>query len=109
ITTIQETFLQQDEKWRDSINTMINGAAFRFGGTYRELRNKSYEMLEERARCDLKTRLRNLIERLEANGATKTQLRKTSHMDVIEADPRLKEIYATVVKELSISSLRVAK
>jgi hypothetical protein len=59
-------------------------------------------MLDERARCDLNKRLRNLLDRLEESGATRTQINKTSKMDVIEAEPRLKEIYTSIVKEISI-------
>lgn len=106
ITVIQETFLHRDEDWRQMVNGLMKGASYRRGGDYRELRNRSYQLLEERAKCNLDIRLRNLVERLEASGATKTQLRKTSRMDVIEAEPRLKEIYTTIVKELSIGSLQ---
>jgi len=105
VETIKETFLQRDDDWRKSINKMLNGAAYRLGGGYQDLRNRSYDALEERAKCNLKVRLGNLVERLEDSGATKTQLKNTSRMDVIEADPRLKEIYSTIVKELSIGAL----
>lgn len=105
VETIKETFLQRDDDWRKSINKMLNGAAYRLGGGYQDLRNRSYEVLEERAKCNLKVRLSNLVERLEESGATKTQLKNTSRMDVIEADPRLKEIYSTIVKELAIGAL----
>lgn len=105
IATIKETFLQRDDNWRNKINGLMKGASYRLGGNYQELRRQSYSMLEERARCDLDKRLRNLVERLEAQGATKTQLKNTSRMDVIEAEPRLKEIYTTIVKELSIGAL----
>lgn len=106
IETMQETFLQRDEDWRKSINSMLNGAAFRSGSEYRNLRTESYRILEERAHCDLSARLRNLTKRLEDNGATKTQLKEANKMDVIETDPRLKEIYTTIVKEMSIGSLK---
>lgn len=109
LTTIKETFLQRDEDWRKKINGLMKGASYRMGGNYQELRNRSYAILEERARCDLDKRLRNLVERLEASGATKTQLRNTSRMDVIEADTRLKEIYTTVVKEISIGTITVGR
>jgi hypothetical protein len=105
VNAIQETFLQRDEDWRKSINSMLNGAAYRTGEAYRDLRNESYRLLEERGRCDLNTRLRNLKKRLEDAGATKTQINDANKMDVIESDPRLKEIYTTVVKEISIGSL----
>jgi Rha family phage regulatory protein len=105
LETIKETFLQHDEDWRNKMNTLIKGAAFRMGGNYQELRNRSYNLLEERARCDLDKRLRFLVERLERQGATKTQLKNTTKMTVIEADPKLKEIYTTIVKELSIGTM----
>lgn len=109
ISAIQETFLQRDEDWRKSMNSMLNAAAYRGGGNYRDLRADSYKALEERAHCDLDKRLRNLVERLERSGATKTQLKNTSRMDVIEVDPRLKEIYSSIVKEISIGTLKIAK
>jgi Rha family phage regulatory protein len=106
VSTIQDTFLQRDEDWRKSINTMLNRAAFRMGGQYRDLRNRSYDILEERGRCNLNIRLSNLKERLRDEGATKSRLNQTTKMDVIEVDPRLKEIYTTIVKELSIGSIK---
>ncbi|MFD2334631.1 Bro-N domain-containing protein [Cohnella sp. GCM10020058] len=107
VTAIQDTFLQRDEDWRKSINQMINQAARRLGQPYQDVRRDSYRQLEERARCKLDQRLRNLTERLQDAGATKTQIRDANKMDVIESDPRLKEIYTTIVKEKSIGSLRV--
>ena len=107
IATIKDTFLQRDDDWRKSINKMLNTAAKELGGNYRELRAESYRVLEERGRCDLSARLRNLRQRLEDGGATKTKIRNTNKMDCIEADPRLKEIYTTIVKELSIGTLKI--
>lgn len=108
LTTVKETFLKRDENWRNSINHMLNSVAFRSGGIYSDLRNKSYNILEERGRCNLNIRLSNLKDRLEESGATKTKLKLTTKLDVIESDPRLKEIYTTVVKELSIGSIKLA-
>lgn len=105
VKTIQETFLQRDDDWRAKINGLLNGAASRSGGQYRDLRKLSYDLLEQRARCDLGRRLTNLRERLEEQGATKTKINETNKLDVIEAEPRLKEIYTTIVKELSIGTI----
>lgn len=106
VETIQKTFLQRDEDWRKSINTILNRAAFKLGGQYRDLRNHSYDLLEERGRCNLNIRLSNLKDRLKDEGATKTRINQTTKMDVIESEPRLKEIYSTIVKELSIGSTK---
>lgn len=107
VTTMQTILLQRDQDWRRSINSLLNGAAYRAGVAYREMRNQSYRKLEERGHCDLNARLRNLTKRLEDSGATKTQINDANKMDVIENDPRLKEIYINIVKELSVATLRV--
>ncbi|WP_145333297.1 Bro-N domain-containing protein [Paenibacillus xylanexedens] len=104
VTTIQETILQRDDNWRAKITGMLNGAAQKFGG-HQEIRKESYSRLEERAHCKLNIRLANLKERLEESGATKTKVDKANRLDVIESDPKLKEIYSIIVKELSIGSL----
>lgn len=109
VETIQDTFLQRDNDWRKSINTMLNGAAYRSGLDYKTLHSDSYRILEDRAGCELNTRLRNLRRRLEDAGATKTQINATNRLDVIENDKHLKEIYMTVCKELSIGSLAVVR
>lgn len=104
LTTIKETFLQHDENWRSMIRGMLNGAAARMGG-HREVRTESYKLLEERGRCNLNLRLANFKDRLAESGATKTKINDANRLDVIESDPRLKEIYTTIVKELSIGTL----
>ena len=104
VSTIKETFLQRDENWRKMIKGLLNGAAARMGG-HREVRTESYKLLEERGRCNLNLRLANFKERLAETGATKTKINDANRLDVIESDPRLKEIYTTIVKELSIGTL----
>ncbi|WP_338754887.1 Rha family transcriptional regulator [Bacillus sp. FJAT-52991] len=106
VTTIKETFLKRDEGWRESINRMMQKAGYHSGGNYRDLRNRSYAILEERAHCNLNIRLNNLKARLITAGTTQTKINSTTKMDVIESDVRLKEIYTTIVKELSIGVLK---
>lgn len=105
VTVIKETFLQHDESWRNMIKGMLNGAAYRSGTSYRDIRTESYRLLEERGKCQLNIRLKNLQDRLADAGATKTKINETNRMDVIESDPRLKEIYTNIVKELAIGTL----
>lgn len=105
LSTIKETFLQRDDNWRQKINGLLNGAAKRSGQPHKDIRTESYRLLEERGKCDLNRRLANLKDRLADSGATKTKINDTNRMDVIEADPRLKEIYTTIVKEMSIGTL----
>ncbi|MCY9720306.1 hypothetical protein M5W76_18025 [Paenibacillus larvae] len=105
---IQDTFLKRDDNWRKYVNGLLNGAAKRMNHPYRNLRNKSYDMLEDRGKCRLKIRLENMKDRLEKSGATQTRIEKLNRMDVIEADPHLKEIYTSIVKEISIGSMKGA-
>lgn len=108
VSTIKDTIVQRDDDWRNSINRMFNNAAMHTESKdFRNLRTESYTLLEDRAHCDLDKRLRNLIDRLRQTGATKTQINKSTKLDVIEAEPRLKEIYTAIVKELSVRNVRI--
>jgi Rha family phage regulatory protein len=108
VNTIKETIIQRDEDWRKAINKMFNKAVMHSGDRdFKALRNESYAMLEQRGHCKLNQRLRNLLDRLEQSGATTTQINNTSKMTVIENDPRLKEIYTSIVKEISIRYVAV--
>lgn len=105
VVTIKDTFLAKDDDWRKLINRMLNEAARQSNASYREVRSDSYQKLEYRARCDLTRRLVNLQDRLAGSGATMTKVKDANKLTVIESDQRLKEIYTTIVKELSIGSL----
>jgi hypothetical protein len=108
VTTIKETIIQREDDWRASIKTMFNTAVQNSTNKdFQAMRNETYRILEERAHCDLNTRLRNLRARLEESGATKSQIDKISKLDVIEADPKLKEIYTSIIKEISIRSMEL--
>ncbi|MEW8987688.1 MAG: ORF6N domain-containing protein, partial [Bacillus sp. (in: firmicutes)] len=75
------------------------------GMDHKEVRNLSYQTLKDRTNCKLETRLENLRNRLADSGATKTRIADANKLDVIESDKMLKEIYTTIVKELSIGTL----
>lgn len=49
------------------------------------------------------TRLRNLRDRLAAQGATKSKINAVTKIDVIESDPRLREIYSAIVREMAVA------
>jgi hypothetical protein len=104
---IKRILLLPTKDWRKTINDMLNEAAIKLGGggKFQELKSDSYMILTDRAACRLNVSLTNLKNRLEEAGATKTQIKNASKLDVIENDKRLKEIYTTIVKELSIGTL----
>lgn len=103
LTLVKDTIIQQDPDWRKWINQMFNKIVHAVGSEkYQQIRADSYRLLEERAHCDLDTRLRNLKQRFGDSGATKTKIEKLNKLDVIENEPKLKEIYTGIIKEMTI-------
>lgn len=101
--TIKDTIITQPDNWREDINKMFNRIVDSIGGQkFRELRAESYKLLEERARVDLQRRLVNLRGRLFEQGANKTTIEKANKLDIIEQDPKLREIYSIIIKEYTI-------
>ena len=82
---------------------MFNKIVDRIGGQkFQEVRNESYRLLEKRARVDLNRRLMNLRSRMLAQGASKSAIEKANKLDVIEQDPKLREIYGKIISEYYI-------
>ncbi|TDO92298.1 ORF6N domain-containing protein [Halanaerobium saccharolyticum] len=99
---IKDTIIQTDEDWRRWVNKQVNKIGYERGGEYQKVRRMSYAMLENRGHCRLEVRLNNLKERLREAGATETRINDANKLDVIGDDPRLREIYKTIIKEMSI-------
>jgi hypothetical protein len=103
VSAIKDTIIQEPDNWREDMNRMFNKIVDRIGGQkFQEVRNESYRLLEKRARVDLTRRLMNLRTRMLDQGATKTAIEKANKLDVIEQDPKLREIYAQIIKEYYI-------
>jgi hypothetical protein len=100
---IKDTIIQEPDNWREDMNRMFNKIVDRIGGQkFQEIRNESYKLLEQRARVDLNRRLMNMRTRMLGQGATKTAIEKANKLDVIEHDPKLREIYSQIIKEYYI-------
>lgn len=100
---IKDTVIQHPNQWREDINRMFNRIVDRIGGKqFKELRIESYRLLEQRARVNLQRRLDNLKVRIMQEGGTKTAINNANMLDVIEADPKLREIYTAIIKEYTI-------
>ena len=102
LTVVKDTMVQSEDNWRDWVNEKLNLVARECGNQFFEIKHQSYKILEERASCDLEKRLRYYRERLRESGATRTKIKMANKLDIIEADPKLKEIYSAIVKELVI-------
>lgn len=103
---INELLSLNPTEWRKKVNHIINKIAQSRGGyqAYRNVRKESYELLEERGKCQLSIRLTNRKRKMSLEGASKSKIDKTSKMDVIADDARLTEIYLSVVKEMAIKN-----
>jgi hypothetical protein len=106
LTLVKDTLIHRDEDWRKWVNHQLNRVAFAAFPNQidrcKQARSLSYDVFEERAHCRLEVRLDNLRNRLADRGWSKSRLADLNALDVIEDEPRLKEIYDSVVKELVI-------
>lgn len=91
-------------EWRKKVNSMLNRIAQSLGGfqEFQNVRNESYQLMEERAKCNLSTRLTNKKQKMALEGVAKSKIDKVNKMDVIADDQRLTEIYLAIVKEMAI-------
>lgn len=101
---IGEIITLNTQEWRRKANKIINSIAKKRGGfeAYSDVRNESYELLEERAKCRLSIRLTNRKSEMALNGASQSKINKVNNLDVIESDARLTEIYLAIIKEMAI-------
>jgi phage regulatory protein, rha family len=105
LTLVKDTMAERNDNWRSWVNVAIGKIAKSFEDqmlAYQKARTESYQLLEERAGCDLDKRLKNLKLRLAQEGICKSKIKQANYLDVIEAEPRLKEIYSAIVKEMTI-------
>lgn len=101
---IGEIITLNTQEWRRKANKIINAIAKKRGGfeAYSDVRNESYELLEERAKCRLSIRLTNRKSEMALNGASPSKVKKVNNLDVIDSDARLTEIYLGIIKEMAI-------
>lgn len=99
---IKEAVKPVFDNWREEINSKFNRIQRRADRPFNELRAEMYSVLENRAGCDLGTRLRNKKKRMLENGCTKTEINNMNRMDIIESDKKLREIFSKIVSEYEI-------
>jgi hypothetical protein len=104
VDNISEIVALNSTDWRKDTTNILNKISKKNGGydQYRNIRNESYELLEQRANCNLNIRVTNKQKKMALEGTPKSKIDKVSKLDVIEEDKRLLEIYLAVVKEMAI-------
>ena len=99
---IKEAVKPVFDNWRSEINAKFNRIQKSADKQFSSLRTEMYTELEERAGCDLSTRLRNKRNRMQESGCTKTEINNLNKMDIIEEDKKLREIFSKIVSEYEI-------
>lgn len=104
IASIKESVIERapDEVWRKNVANQIARIAKMTNRRYEDVWNESYELLQSRGRCNLEARVRFRKARLLDEGACKTKINGVRKLDCIEDEPRLKEIFAGIVRDMSI-------
>lgn len=70
---------------------------------YQTIWRESYKRLTDKAGCNLNLLLRNARKRAENNGATKAQVNNISKLTVISNNKRLRGLYISVIKEMTVA------
>lgn len=92
------------DNWRVEISKKISRIQYSSKIDFQTLNNQMYTELERRAGCDLGTRLRNLKQRMQDVGRTKTEINNTRKIDVIESDKKLREILQRLFQSMKFDT-----
>lgn len=86
------------DDWATSLNHQINTIVETFGGNHRKFRGDRYAELELEAGVDLTCRQTRLRNRMRKNGATETECKQVSKLQVIARDRKLRPIFESIVR-----------
>lgn len=90
-------------EWRKETNKLISKICYKLQD-YKSPKDEIYKALDQRAGCNLKTRLNNLRGRAFDNCWSQTKINNLNYLDVIADDRKLIEIYIAIVKEMAIKN-----
>ncbi|SHK39386.1 ORF6N domain-containing protein [Hathewaya proteolytica DSM 3090] len=93
--------LNPNAAWRRESNRILNAVGNKTGD-FKKPKETAYNALKERGKCRPSVLVANLKKRALANGIAPSKAEKLNILDVLENEPRLKEIYVNIVKEIAI-------
>lgn len=101
---IRDVVVLNPNSWREECRRLLAKVAqFRGGGgAYQEVNAEVFQLVDERARVSLETRLTNKRRRMADEGVCKSKRDKLNKVDVIADDAKLVEIYIAIVKEMAV-------
>lgn len=85
--------------WKQSMNSKLRAICEQHQLSYPVFFGELYQELEDVARVDLGDRQKRHRKRMLANGATKTQCKAVTKLEIIERDPKLKPIFEGIVRK----------
>lgn len=102
ITQIRDRILLNPKaEWRKETNGILTSIGKKLDN-YSFPRTEVYEALSVRGGCRPNVLINNLKKRALINGMAPSKVEALTILDVLENEPRLKEIYVTIVKEMAI-------
>lgn len=101
---IRDVVVLNPNSWREECRRLLAKVAQARGGggAYHEVNAEVFQLVDERARVSLETRLTNKRRRMADEGVCKSKRDKLNKVDVIADDAKLIEIYIAIVKEMAV-------
>ena len=101
---IRDVVVLSPNSWREECRKLLAKVAQARGGggAYQEVNAEVFQLVDERARVSLETRLTNQRRRMADEGVCKSKRDKLNKVDVIADDTKLIEIYIAIVKEMAV-------
>jgi anti-repressor protein len=93
--------LNPQAAWRRECNRILNIIGKQIED-YKKPKDEVYAALKTRANCRPNVLVYNLQGRVAKNGMAPSKIAQLNILDVLENEPRLKEIYVNIVKEMAI-------
>ncbi|HBC2028999.1 TPA: ORF6N domain-containing protein [Clostridium perfringens] len=103
IQAMREVVATNTTNWREDCRKIIVKIAHKLGGNgyIHDVQAEVYSLMRTRLKCKLDVKLTNLRRRMAEEGICKSKREKKNYLDVIENEPRLKEGYIAIVKDLA--------
>ena len=100
ISNALDVFTAPPEKnWRESMNSKMRAICTQYKLSYPVFYGELYAELELMAGVNLSARLSRLKNRMLENGATKTDCRKITKLEVVARDKQLRQIFEGIVRK----------
>lgn len=91
-----------EETWRKDVSLKFNRVQKQSEIPFQELWTEMYKELDRRAGVDTAKRLKNRRDRMRADGVSETNIKRTTRMDVIQEDKKLRAIFERILTEYEI-------